>query len=114
MEYEKALKNYHNSPAYLAYIAAKNKGKAGKNKKLSKTVNHLFKFKQNNYFSYLADFCTSFFLPFTSPHFSTCIHLACYSFNILCIYCTLCIMLGRDVNFPKGQFINIYKCAYFK
>lgn len=25
MEYEKALKNYHNSPAYLNYIAAKNK-----------------------------------------------------------------------------------------
>ncbi|KAJ8949480.1 hypothetical protein NQ318_005947 [Aromia moschata] len=28
LEYEKTLKNYHNSPAYLAYMAAKNKGKS--------------------------------------------------------------------------------------
>ncbi|KAJ8922718.1 hypothetical protein NQ315_007753 [Exocentrus adspersus] len=28
LEYEKLLKNYHNSPAYLAFVAAKNKGKA--------------------------------------------------------------------------------------
>lgn len=25
LEYEKALRHYHNSPAYLSYIAAKNK-----------------------------------------------------------------------------------------
>jgi SWI/SNF-related matrix-associated actin-dependent regulator of chromatin subfamily E protein 1 len=29
LEYEKSLKTYHNSPAYLAFIAAKNRGKTG-------------------------------------------------------------------------------------
>ncbi|RZC41294.1 SWI/SNF-related matrix-associated actin-dependent regulator of chromatin subfamily E member 1 [Asbolus verrucosus] len=29
LEYEKTLKTYHNSPAYLAFIAAKNRGKTG-------------------------------------------------------------------------------------
>ncbi|CAL1674895.1 unnamed protein product [Lasius platythorax] len=30
VDYEKSLKIYHNSPAYLNYIAAKNRGKSGR------------------------------------------------------------------------------------
>lgn len=40
VEYEKSLKNYHNSPAYLAFIAAKNKKSGNNFKKNIEFVNY--------------------------------------------------------------------------